>query len=109
MQTLSRAEDKERIDLGPEQIDIDYAKQRKMPQARGDLLLQYTKNRETLVRRVSEQESSAGAVEYGQFYIANLLWMETVLLLHAEKIQNQGILRGRDYKKFLTIMSRSDQ
>ena len=39
----------------------------------------------------------------------NLLWMETALLLYADKAQNQEILKVRDYKMFLPVTSKSDQ
>ena len=42
-----------------------------MSQAPGDLMLKLTANRETLVRRTSEQAVFAGTVDIGQFFITN--------------------------------------
>ena len=57
------------IDLEPEHLTLLTQKQRNMPQARGDSLLQLTENHETLIRKASEQASHVRAVENRQFYI----------------------------------------
>ena len=63
---LTPRRDEEQIDLDPEQSTLITQKHRKMPQARGDSMLQLTENRETLIRRASEQ-AFAKTVESGQF------------------------------------------
>ena len=72
--TPRTAEDEEQIDLDPDQLTLisqKKKKQRKMPQARGDTLLQLTENRETRIRRASREASLAIAVENGQLFITS--------------------------------------
>ena len=67
--TPRSAEDEEQIDLEPEQLTFTTQKQRNMLQARGVLWLQLAENRETLIRRASEQAAFARTVENEHFYI----------------------------------------
>ena len=66
-QTPRSAEDKEQIDLEPEQFTLISQKQLNVPQARDDSMQRLTENRETLIRRASEQAAFARTVENGQF------------------------------------------
>ena len=69
--TPKRSEDDEQIDLDPEQFTIITQKHQKMPQARGDSLLQLTENRETQIHRASELADYARTVESGQIFFTN--------------------------------------
>ena len=55
---------------------IGTQKQQTVPHARGDSLLQYMENRETMVRKVSEQAAYAKTVENGPLYKPNDSVME---------------------------------
>ena len=74
-------------------------------------MLHLTENRETLIRRASEQASCTRTVEIGQFYVTN----ESVrkgnrsIFSYAENAQNHRIFTIGDYMQFLPIMSRSEQ
>ena len=109
--TPRTAEDEEQIDLEPEQLTLITQKTTKMPQARSASLPQLTENRETLIRKASEQAAFARTVENGQFYITDESVMDgnSCTFFNAENTQNQKFLRVRDYMQLLLIMSRSDQ
>ena len=71
-------------------------------------MLKLIVDRETLLRRGSEQAVFARTVEIDIASLStNSFWTERVLLFHAEKTQNQEIFKVRDYKRF-PIMSRLD-
>ena len=67
--TPREANNEEQIDLEPQQLTVITQKQRNVPQARGDSVRNVTENRETLIRRASEQASLVRIVENEQFYI----------------------------------------
>ena len=69
--TPRTAEVEEQIDLEPEPLTLITQKQQAVPQARGDSLPQPTENRETLIRRGSEQAAFARMVEKGQLCITS--------------------------------------
>ena len=71
-----RAEDEAHMDREPEQLTLITQKQRNVQQSRGDSMQQLTANRETLIRRASEQASFARTLENGQFYITNQAVLE---------------------------------
>ena len=90
--TPRRLEDEEQLDFDRKPLTFIVQKPRKIPQARGDSLLQLKENLETLIRRASEQAELARKVEVGQLFITNeSVMMETAPLLDAENTQVQGI------------------
>ena len=60
-------EEEDEIDLDPEQLTTITQKERNVSQARGDSMLKFTANRETLIHSASEHPKCARTVDIGQF------------------------------------------